>query len=174
MLKALGLCLVAAGAAGTGLSVCAERGQRVRQLARLSGLFTEIAGEIAYSRADLSEILTALGEKMRDAGDAGLGTALEEIGAGLETGGELCALWQEKMGDYAARGALRGRERKLLLSFPGSVSFPDTERQRTAVEFFAAELNREMEAARAREAEENRMTMAVCLAGGALAGLLLL
>ena len=78
------------------------------------------------------------------------------------------------MSAYMERSLLRREERELVLSFPEAVSFPDPQRQRAAVEAFAAAMERAEEAARKKETEENRMTMAVCLAGGALAGLLFL
>lgn len=174
MLKWIGLCLTAAGTAGAGVRICMDRRLRVRQLTRLGQMFGRIAGEVSYSRAGMPEILAELGRAMERNGETSLGTALEEIGTGLQNGGGLPGLWREKMGAYMGRSLLRREERELVLSFPEAVSFPDPQRQRAAVEAFAAAMERAEEAARKKETEENRMTMAVCLAGGALAGLLFL
>ncbi len=174
MLKWIGLCFVAAGTAGTGMRICLDRKARIAQLARLGQMFGRIAGEVSYSRTGISEILEELGEKMKRSGDFSLGGTLEAIGRELRNGGGLTELWREKMSAYMERSLLRREEKELVLSFPETVDFPDAQRQRTAVEAFAGAMDREKEAARKKEAEENRMTMAVCLAGGILAGLLLL
>lgn len=174
LLRWIGLCLTLLGAAGTGAGICREREGRVRQLELLGGLFSRIAGEIAYGRTGMPEILTQIGGSMTRSGETALGTVLEEIGKGLLAGEGMETLWRKQFGAYLGQTGLREEERRLLLSFPALVSFPDTGRQKKAVQDFAGDLARRAAAAGKRAGEEKRVTMAVSLAGGALTALLLL
>ena len=61
----------------------------------------------------------------------------------------------------------------MILSFPSAVWYLDGQRQQAAVEAFAQRFMEEAKRARQAQKEENRITMAVSIACGAFAAILL-
>lgn len=176
MLRAVGLVLVAAGAAGTGICICRDRRTRILQLRALEQAFSMIAGEISYSRISLPEIFWEVGEKLYGTEGRILGGCLFGIGGRMREGGgmDIRRVWQEEMSGYLSASKLAAPEKELVLSFPGAVCFLDGPRQEAAVAGFAAEMRKRSEEAQKKRGQEDRMTMAFCLAAGAMAAILLL
>lgn len=176
MLKLIGACLIVVGATGAGGCICTERACRIRQLEALARTFSLIAGEISYSRISLPEIFMETGEKLKEPADFGIGPVLVRIGGRLfdGSGQDIREVWQEEMRMLLSETKLRVQEKELVLSFPDAVWFLDGLRQQTAVTEFARTLQEAAQQAGKRRREEDRITMAFCLACGFLAAILLL
>lgn len=180
MLKLIGGCMAVAGAVGAGIRVCMDRRRRIAQLTALEKAFSLIAGEISYSRACLPEILTETGQRLRESfeGAVGfggavredtaflLGNALGQVGRRLEDGSgqDMQRIWTEEMGEYLSRTAINRREKGLVLSFPDTVYFLDGLRQEAAVREFADRMGEAAASAKLSQKQENRITMAFCIA----------
>ena len=184
MLETLGACLTILGAAGAGQCICRDKKEKVRQLFLLAETFSMVAGEIAYSRISLPEVLMEVGEKRKTAAGAAsekeqvtakLGEALFAAGSRMcdGSGRDFSEVWQEAMGQFVQYTGLDPGERELLLSFPACVWYRDGSRQQAAVALFSEKLQEAAEAAAQKERENGRVTMAVSLACGTLAAILL-
>lgn len=173
--KAVGMLLTLAGAAGIGFCICQDRRLREEQLRTFERAFSLIAGEISYSRISLPQVLQETGEKMCGPAAFGLGEALVWVAVGLSDGSgqELGTVWRREMGAFLKKTKLDGEEKTLILSFPEAVCFLDGQRQQAAVLEFAAQLKQASEAVRQRRKEEDKITMAFCLACSAMAAILL-
>lgn len=152
-----------------------ERRCRVRQLEALARTFSLIAGEISYSRISLPEIFAETGEKLKGPGDFCVGTALSRIGQRLfdGSGQDMETVWKEEMGSFLGETRLRAQEKNLVLSFPDAVWFLDGPRQQAAVIEFSERLRETARLAGGAQKEEDRVTMAFCIAGSILAAILL-
>lgn len=153
-----------------------ERSCRIRQLEALTKVFSLIAGEISYSRISLPEIFMETGEKLMGAADFGVGSALIRIGQRLlgGSGQDIGIVWQDEMGNYLMGTRLRVQEKNLALSFPDAVWFLDGPRQQAAVMEFSQAFREMAQLAGQRRKEEDRVTMAFCLACSVLAAILLM
>lgn len=190
MLKLIGGCMAVAGAVGAGICVCVDRKRRIAQLTALEKAFSLMAGEISYSRACLPEILTETGQRLRErygnptgfgrgAGEETaclLGDALAQVGRRLGDGSgqDVQRVWKEEMGVYLSRTALKCGEKGLALSFPDTVYFLDGLRQEAAVREFADRMQEAASSARLSQKQENRITMAFCIALSLMAVIVLL
>lgn len=175
MFKLIGACLTVAGAIGAGGCVCMERQCRIRQLEALARAFSLIAGEISYSRISLPEIFMETGEKLKGPEDFGVGSILLQIGERLldGSGQDMTVVWKEEMGNFLGETKLRAQEKNLVLSFPDAVWFLDGPRQQSAVAEFAQRLHKTARLAGEARKEEDRVTMAFCIAGSILTAILL-
>lgn len=175
-LKWSGVFMIMAGAVGTGICICRDRCSRVLQLKALERAFFLVAGEISYSRISLPEIFVEVGEKMYKTEEGKLGDCIYRIGERMQEnrGQDIGTVWQEEMSGYLAGTKLEEQEKKLVLSFPEAVWFLDGPRQETAVNEFARELQARLAGAQQKRSQEDRMTMAFCLAAGIMAAILLL
>lgn len=172
MLAAVGACLTVLGAAGAGGCICLERGRRIGRLSVFVQAFSLMAGEIAYSRISLPEVFLELGSRLDD---ASLGEVFSGMGSRLcdGSGQDIRTIWGEEIGNYLRRTELTPGEKELILSFPSSVCYLDGGRQQAAVEAFSQRFLEEARRAGQTQREENRITMAVSVACGALAAILL-
>lgn len=173
--KLAGMLLTLAGAAGAGLCICGERRLRMEQLRAFEKAFSLIAGEISYSRISLPEVLTETGEKMCGPTAFGLGEALIRIGRELSDGSgqDIKTVWKEEMSVFLKRTKLNEEEKSLILSFTEAVWFLDGPRQQAAVLEYAAQLRQAAETVQKRRSEEDKITMAFCIACSAMAVILL-
>lgn len=176
MIALIGAVLTMAGAAGTGVCICMERGRRVQQLRSLERVFTVMAGEISYSRISLPEVLEETGEKMMAQSFEPIGEVLCRMGGRLcdGSGQDIETVWTEEMEQFLRQTKLAKKEKEFVLSFPAAVWFLDGPRQQAAVLEFAQGMHEAAAMAQRKEQEENRLTMAVSLACGALAAIVLL
>ncbi len=170
----VGAILTLAGSAGAGVCICRERQQRIRQLTLFSRVFTLIAGEVGYGRIPMPGIFLEVSGKLEAQPDA-LGEMLFRVGQRLEDGSGqgLDRIWREELEPFLSQTGLREPEKERILSFPHAVWYPDGQRQQEAVVAFAKEMEETAQTARLALREENRMTMALSLAAGALAAILL-
>lgn len=173
MLAAMGACLVLAGAAGAGACLCLERKKRIAQLYLFTQVFGLMAGEIAYSRISLPEVFLEAGRRLE--GDQGLGEVLRRLGKRLcdGTGQDIRTVWEQELGEYLRRTHLKPEERERILSFPSAVQYLDGARQQEAVAAFSRVFSEKAQQAVQAQKEENKITMALSVACGALAAILL-
>lgn len=175
MLSLAGAILTLAGSFGAGYSICMERKNRTAQLQILGRAFALISGEIAYSHIPLAEVFLEIGEKIRKPEFWQLGEVFLQIGSRLNdsSGQDFAAVWQEEMDSFLRGTKLNEKEKERVLSFPAAVWYLDGERQQKAVLEFAGNMKTAAAQAQVKAAEENRITLAVSLACGALAAILL-
>ncbi|HJA30087.1 MAG: hypothetical protein DBX58_03005 [Clostridiales bacterium] len=173
MLAVIGACLTMLGAVGAGGCICLERKNRIAQLSVFMQAFSMMAGEIAYSRISLPEVFSEVGSRMEESD--GLGEVFGRLGRRLcdGKGQDIRTIWGEEMGRYLLRTRLSAGEKEMILSFPSAVWYLDGQRQQAAVEAFAQRFMEEAKRARQAQKEENRITMAVSIACGAFAAILL-
>lgn len=176
MIALIGAFLTMAGAVGAGICICMDREGRVRQLRSLERAFEVMAGEISYSRISLPEVLKETGEKMPAQGFEAIGAALCRIGDRLcdGSGQDVETVWKEEMEGFLKQTKLAGQEKELVLSFPSAVWFLDGPRQQAAVLAYAQGMREAACLAQKKKQEENRLTMALSLACGAFAAIMLL
>lgn len=174
--KLAGAACTLAGAAGTGLCICRERRLRAEQLSVLEKVFSQAAGEISYSRIPLPEIFAETGERLRETPDFGLGEVLLRIGKRLRdgSGADMGRVWREEMDAFLKKTKLSAAEKGLILSFPEAVWFLDGKRQEAAVLEYAARMHEAAGLVQKRRREEDKITMAFCLALSAMAAILLM
>lgn len=176
MIALAGACLILIGTVGAGACICGERERRIQQLGSMERFFEAVAGEISYSRISLPEVLAEIGEKMLAQDQGEIGKTVWKIGERLcdGSGQDVETVWKEEMGRFLQQTKLTKRERELVLCFPAAVCFLDGPRQQAAVLRFAQGMKEAAGLAQKKKQEENRLTMAVSLACGALAVIMLL
>lgn len=177
MLSVVGACVTIAGSVGAGYCLCREKSQRAAQLFLLGRMFEMAAGEIGYSRSFLPEIFSQTGRRLcraqQEAAEE-LGNALTRAGLRMldEKGQPVETIWAEEVGTFLKTLFLTADERREVLSFPDAVCYLDGERQKQAVERFAAAFLERAKEASQKAVQEKRTVMAVSTACGMLAALL--
>lgn len=178
MLSALGACVTITGSVGAGYCFCREKSARARQLFLLGRMFELAAGEIGYSRSFLPEIFAGTGRRLFRGGQKeaeALGSVLLRVGERMldEKGQPVETIWEEEMGAFLKTLFLTEQEKQEVLSFPDAVCYLDGERQKQAVERFAADFSERAKDARQKAGQEKKTVMAVSMACGMMAALLL-
>lgn len=172
MLKLAGALLLVMGCAGFGLCICSDMEKHAAQLRLLARAFTMLESEVGYSRATLPEGLLRVGNRLRgELGDcfACMGKRAQE-----QNGTSFQAIWREEMPAYLKTTCLDGREKELLLSFPGFTGFVDGRMQLISLEQFVKELSCAQEKADKKTESRKKAVFSVSMAGGLLIAILLI
>lgn len=178
MLSVLGACVTVAGSIGAGYCLCWEKSERAAQLFLLGRMFELAAGEIGYSCSFLPEIFAETGKRLgRDSRgtEKELGDVLIRAGERMldERGQPVETIWEEEMGAFLKTLFLTAEERREVISFPAEICYLDRERQKQAVERVGADFSERAGEALRKAGQEKRTVMAVSMACGMMAALLL-
>ena len=124
-------------------------------------MFELAAGEIGYSRSFLPEIFAGTGRRLFRGGQKeaeALGSVLLRVGERMldEKGQPVETIWEEEMGAFLKTLFLTEQEKQEVLSFPDAVCYLDGERQKRAVERFAADFSERAKDARQKAGQEKK------------------
>lgn len=167
-----GVLLVVTGSAGLGIGICMEQRLRIRELESFEKFLRLSAGEISYGKTRLSELFAEVGEHMGQQ----MGNLLSKIGERLDDGkgDSFEEIWREEMAGFLRESHLKKEERRLIMAFPAEFGFPDVQRLQMALERLGMEIGQKVKRQRQQQINQERVTMALCLAGGVAAAILLL
>ncbi|MCL2253559.1 MAG: stage III sporulation protein AB [Lachnospiraceae bacterium] len=163
MVRIIGAILLIIGTSGMAYTYCFEQRLRLRLLHKMRDIFVLIQKEMEYLKATMPEICLHLSEQNNSLSSV-FGDIYMETE--LNNGRSFNAIWRHHFAEKLKKEPLKEDEKNLIMLFPESLNYRDSDGQADGVKKYINELNSRINEIDAEIKNKNKVVMCLGVMSG--------